>query len=86
MLLKQLYKGITKYVKGYYAYAKGIEGMSQLAFTLDGIWCRMRYGCVFNQYTEGGFYKHTAHQRRRILTYRHWKRLVRLNDPAQIHY
>ena len=86
MLLNQIYNGITKYVKGHYAYGKSIEGMNRLAFVLDGMWCRLRYGCVFNQYTEGGFYKHTAYQRKRILTYRQWEKLVRLNDPTQIHY
>lgn len=86
MFLNRLYRGIIKYVKGYYAYAKKIEGMNPYSFLLDGVWCRVRYGCVFNQYTEGSFYKHTAYQRRRILTYRYWKKLVKLNAPADVHY
>lgn len=86
MFLTRLYKGIAKYVKGYYAYGKNIEGMNPWFFLLDGAWCRVRYGCVFNQYTEGGFYKYKAYQRRRILTYRYWKKLVRQNAPADVHY
>lgn len=86
MFLTRLYKGIVKYVKGYYAYGKNIEGMSPYSFLIDGVWCWVRYGCVLNQFTEGGFYKYKAYQRRRILTYRYWKKLVRLNAPAQVHY
>ena len=36
-------------------------------FIIDGIWCWFRYGCVFNQYTEGGFYKYRGYHRKKFL-------------------
>ena len=86
MFLYRVYNGLKKYLKGYYAYGKAIDGMNPYSFVLDGIWCFMRYGCVFNQFTEGGFYKYRAYQRKKILTYRNWKKLVKVNAPADVHY
>lgn len=79
-------KGIIKYISGYYNYGKTIEGMNPYAFIIDGIWCWMRYGCVFNQFTEGGFYKYRNYHRKRILTYRNWQKIIKLNDTESIHY
>lgn len=86
MKATDILRGLKKYVTGYYRYGQGIEGMNAWAFVADGLWCRVRYGCVFNQFTEGGFHRYRAYQRRRILTYRHWKRIIKANSPADIHY
>ena len=37
--------GLKKYIFGYYNYGK-IHG-DPFTFLLDGIWCWLRYGCVF---------------------------------------
>lgn len=79
-------KGIKKYIYGYYEYGKHINGMNPLLFTIDGIWCKFRYGCVFNQFTEGGFYKYRGYQRNNILTYRNWLKVIKANNPNDIHY
>ena len=79
-------KGLKRYVAGYYDFCKTIEGMNPFVFIIDGIWCWFRYGCVFNQYTEGGFYKYRGYHRKKILTYRNWKKIIKLNDPTDIHY
>lgn len=60
--------------------------MNPYAFVLDGIWCWFRYGCVFNQFTEGSFYKYKNFHRKLILTYRNWKKIVKLNNPKDIHW
>ena len=79
-------RGFKKYLIGYYSYAKKIDGMNPYFFVLDGIWCWLRYGCVFNQFTEGGFYKYRGYHRKKILTYRNWEKIIKLNAPSDIHY
>ena len=81
-----MFKGIKKYIIGYYRYGKAIDGMNPYVFLIDGLWCWLRYGCVFNQFTEGGFYKYRAFHRKKILTYRNWQKIVALNAIDDIHY
>lgn len=81
-----VFDGIKKYVSGYYVYGKSIDGMNPYRFVVDGIYCWFRYGCVYNQFTEGGFYKYRAYHRKKILTYRTWKKLILVNNPDDIHF
>lgn len=82
----EIFKGIKKYILGYYNYGKRIEGISPCMFVIDGLWCWFRYGCMYNQFTEGGFYKYRSYHRKRILTYRIWQKVIKVNNPADIHY
>ena len=59
-------KGIKKYIVGYYDFGKTIDGMNPCVFVIYGLWCWLRYGCVFNQFTEGRFYKYRGYHRKKF--------------------
>lgn len=77
-------RGVSKYVKALNNLSKE-SGLSKFYLYSDCIWSYLRYGCVLNQYTEGRFYLRREFERKHILTYRKWKKVIRYNDPKFIH-
>lgn len=54
---------------------------------MDSIWARFRYGCALNHYVVGNFYKRSVYERRKIYTYKNWRKVVAIaNKSDSIHY
>lgn len=54
---------------------------------IDCIISKIVYGCVINQYVLGKFYKRKWFERRKMLTYRRWERIIdKFNNPQYTHY
>ncbi len=51
---------------------------------LDSVWALLRYGCTITHYTHGGFYKLRDFERKKVVTFRRFKQLQKLNDPKFI--
>jgi hypothetical protein len=81
-----LISGLKKYYQGVSVIAKK-EKINPCTMMIDCIWSWIRYGCVLNQYLDGKFYCRKDFERRRILTYRKWKKIIKnYNDPLYTHY
>lgn len=78
-------KGLRKYITCFRDFALK-NSINPTALIADGIWCWFRYGCVLNQFIDGKFYKRKGFERKRILTYRKWGKLIsKYNDKDYIH-
>lgn len=84
MGIKGIFKGVSKYANALNSLAEE-SGISKGYLYCDCLWSYLRYGCVLNQYTEGRFYLRREFERKRIFTYRKWKKVLRYNDPNYIH-
>lgn len=76
--------GISKYRKALDRLSE-TSGISRYYLYMDCIWSFIRYGCVLNHYTEGGFYQRRSFERRKIFTYRKWIKVLKYNDPEYIY-
>ena len=84
MRVKTLIQGVRKYTFALKKLSREI-GVSKLYLYLDCMISYILYGCVLNQYIEGRFYLKRFFDRKRIFTYRKWKRVLRFNDPNYVH-
>lgn len=50
----------------------------------DSIWSLLRYGCTVVEYVQSGFYRMRGFERRQIVTFPRFRKLVKLNDPKYI--
>jgi len=80
MKLNSLTRGTAKYKKALDALS-ATSAIPRLYLYADCIWAYARYGCVLNHYTEGRFYQRRFFERKRIFTYRRWKKVLRYNNP-----
>ena len=60
-------------------------GVSKLYLYLDCVWSWVRWGCVLNHYTEGGFYLRKSFERKSIVTYRRWEKILKYNNKDYNH-
>lgn len=62
------------------------KNVSKSYLYVDCFLSYVRYGCVLNHYVLGKFYLRKGFERKRILTYRKWAKMVnRVNSPQTIH-
>lgn len=77
--------GLKKYVHELSSFAES-NNLKKSIIVTDGIWSWLRYGCVLNQFTDGCFYERKGFERKRILTYRRWEKLISTsNSKDYIH-
>lgn len=62
------------------------EKLPMLWLWADSVWAMLRYGCTITQYAQGEFYRLRGFERRRIVTFRRFRKLQQLNAPASIPY
>lgn len=62
------------------------DGVSMAWLWIDSIWSLMRYGCTVTEYVQSGFYKMRSFERKRIVTFSKFRRLLKMNDPKYIQY
>lgn len=85
-MIATLYRGWRKYSNQLKQLSKQ-TGISYCWLMIDCVIAKVLYGCVINQYTLGKFYKRKWFERRKMLTYRRWGRIInKYNNPKYIHY
>lgn len=84
MNAKQVIKGFSKYAQALRNLSH-CTGISKWYLYLDCAWSWIRYGCVLNHYTEGGFYLRKSFERKKITTYRRWKKILKYNNQTYTH-
>ena len=60
------------------------EHLSMVWLWTDSVWSFVRYGCTVSHYVQGEFYRMRGFERRNVVTFRKFKKLMELNDPAYI--
>lgn len=82
-----------KFVKAYISECQKLlrdvsqrEKISMAHLWIDSVWAYLRYGCTITQFTVGNFYRYRSFERKRIVTFRHFRQLQSLNDPAYISF
>ena len=60
------------------------DNVSMLWLWCDSVWSLLRYGCTVTEYVQCGFYKMRSFERKRIVTFPKFRKLVKLNDPKYI--
>jgi len=83
-MIRSFINGIRKY---FYALDKlsNETGVSKWYLYPDCIWSWLKYGCVLNHYTEGVFYRRKSFERKDILTYRRWEKILLFNNKEFEH-
>lgn len=76
MRLRSLMIGIKNYFKEIKSFSKQKE-IPTIKLMADCLYSFFRYGCRLNQYTVGRFYLRKGFERKRILTYRVWKKIIK---------
>ena len=85
-MVKRILNGIKKYKTELDKLSNRIC-LNPVNLYFDCLWAYIRYGCVINQYIHGHFYKLRPWERKRIFTYREWKRIIyKANAEEAIHY
>lgn len=84
MNIKIILKGADKYRLALNELAKNTNAGKWYLYT-DCVWSWLRYGCVLNHYTEGGFYLRKKFERKTIVTYRLWKKILKFNSKEHDH-
>ena len=85
MKLINITKGIKKYHLALEKLSKK-ENLSLLYLYADCLWSYIRYGCVLNQYIDGKFYLKKNFERKKILTYKKWEKIISLNNSNYSHF
>ncbi len=84
MTVGSVFNGIRKYFAALDKLSKE-KGISRWYLYPDCVWSWLRYGCVLNHYTEGGFYRRKCFERKEILTYRRWEKIIKFNNHSFEH-
>lgn len=84
---------MAKFIRGWSKYSSQLKQLSKqsnipyLWLVIDCIMAKLLYGCVINQFVLGNFYKRKWFERRKILTYSRWERIIgKYNNPEYTHY
>lgn len=84
MNIKSIIKGIGKYKDALDKLSQETDA-SKFYLYSDCLWSWMRYGCVLNHYTEGGYYLRKRFEKKSIVTYRRWKKILKYNSTDYCH-
>lgn len=84
MRLKYYIEGVSKYLTALNKLSS-LTNINRFYLYLDCLWSRIRYGCVLNHYIDGRFYLRKSFERKRIVTYRTWNKLLTYNDAHHTH-
>ena len=84
MNIKNIGKGLSKYINALNSLSEE-SGITKWYLYKDCVWSYLRYGCVLNHYTEGRFYMRRSFERKKIFTYRKWKKVLTYNNQAYVH-
>lgn len=84
MNVLSLINGAKKYSTALNKLSKD-TGVSKWYLYPDCIWAWLRWGCVLNHYTEGSFYLRKSFERKSIVTYRRWEKILKYNNKKYIH-
>lgn len=85
MNIEGIIGGIKKYKKALDKLSLRL-GARSIFLYVDCIWSYLRYGCVLNHFIYGQFYKRRAFERKKIFTFREWKRIItKANSRDSIH-
>ena len=58
------------------------EGILMVSLWLDSVWAFIRYGCTIRQYVDGGFYKYSSFERKKIITCRKFYKILRMMNKT----
>lgn len=75
MLINKKLQGVLKYIKEIEKFSKE-KNLPFMALCFDCLKSHVVYGCVLNQYTLGNFYKRKNFERKIMLTYRRWEKII----------
>ena len=84
MNIRSILSGISKYKSALDKLSQETDAGKLYLYT-DCIWSWLRYGCVLNHYTEGGYYLRKKFERKKIVTYRRWKQILKYNNQEYVH-
>lgn len=85
MNLHSVINGIKKYKRALSNLAARCD-ISPYYLYIDCLWAYLKHGCVLNHYIEGRFYLRRDFERKKILTYRRWLKVLEFNDNRYSHF
>jgi hypothetical protein len=85
MNIKSIFNGIRKYCFALNKLSEETNASKWYLYT-DCLWSWLRYGCVLNHYTEGGYYLRKRFEKKNIVTYRRWKKILKYNNKNYEHF
>lgn len=85
MNIKSIFNGVRKYCLALNKLSEETNASKWYLYT-DCLWSWLRYGCVLNHYTEGGYYLRKRFEKKNIVTYRRWKKILKYNNKNYEHF
>lgn len=83
--MNKYFEHLTKVVGGVKEVAR-TSHRNAISLFVEFMYCFLRYGCLPRQFTIGEFWNKTANDRRDIITYRQFVKIMnQLNNPKNIH-